>query len=97
MKSLLKGTLILLIGMICLSGYATSTHVPEKKDTIEKMIISPTIVGLEVIAIPTVLVAAHDNDIGSSSKAINTLHKENIANPEKKEVPVNPPPLVQLE
>ena len=67
MKSILQVVLILLIGMISLNGYSsTTTHTTKKKDAIEMQV--PLHVSVKLIALQTVSVETAVNDVGNTSK-----------------------------
>jgi len=105
MKSLFKGVLISLIGMISLSGYSsTTTSTLKKKDAIEKFTFAT--IFTDVVIVESTSLATVENrdiDIGQSQKYNTYKRKQNTARngitPEKQtpETAVNPPPLLLRE
>jgi hypothetical protein len=72
-KMIFKVALILLIGMISLNGYSsTTTHVTEKKDTFEKLTLVTTLgVGTEITKTQIVSVENTDQDVGLFTNIYN--------------------------
>ena len=101
MKALFKVVMILLIGMISLSGYSsTTTSTTKKKDVIEKSnFVPPTIVAVQIDSIQMTQVENRDlvinirsNEVESSSPGTNPTYNNYVSLAETIK-----PPLIQLE